>query len=160
NIFVPPPAAAGWPVAREEFLLLDDLLVNDDGLVPYGETTPTHAAMGRFGNVFLVNGEKDWTLKATAGEPLRLFLTNAANARTFNLGFEPDAAMELRGADLGRYPVPLAVDHVVIGPAERYVVDVRFAQPGRYALVNRVRALDHLYGRFVPVVDTVGWVEV
>lgn len=160
NIFVPPPASAGWPVAREEFLLLDDLLVTDDGLVPYGATTPTHAAMGRFGNLFLVNGERDWNLKVKAGELVRLFLTNTANARTFNLGIAPDVSMELRGADLGRYPSPIAVNHVVIGPAERYVVDVRFPKAGRYALVNRIRALDHLYGRFVPVVDTVGWVEV
>lgn len=160
NIFVPPPASAGWPVAREEFLLLDDLLVTDDGLVPYGEQASTHAAMGRFGNLYLVNGESDFVLKARAGELVRLFLTNTANARTFNLGIEPDVSMQLRGADLGRYPEPLPVDHVVIGPAERYVVDVRFPRPGRYALVNRIRALDHLYGRFVPVVDTVGWVEV
>jgi FtsP/CotA-like multicopper oxidase with cupredoxin domain len=160
NIFVPPPASAGWPAAREEFLLLDDLLVTDDGLVPYGATTPTHAAMGRFGNLFLVNGESDWKLKVKAGELVRLFLTNTANARTFNLGIGPDVSMELRGADLGRYPSPLPVDHVVIGPAERYVVDVRFPKAGRYALVNRIRAMDHLYGRFVPVVDTVGWVEV
>jgi FtsP/CotA-like multicopper oxidase with cupredoxin domain len=160
NIFVPPPASAGWPVAREEFLLLDDLLVNDDGIVPYGERSATHAAMGRFGNLFLVNGESDWTLKVKAGELVRLFLTNTANARTFNLGIAPDVTMELRGADLGRYPVPLPVDHVVLGPAERFTVDVRFPRPGRYALVNRIKALDHLYGRFVPVVDTLGWIEV
>jgi FtsP/CotA-like multicopper oxidase with cupredoxin domain len=160
NIFVPPPASAGWPAAREEFLLLDDLLVTDDGLVPYGRDTPTHAAMGRFGNLFLVNGERDWTLKVQAGELVRLFLTNSANARTFNLGIEPDVTMELRGADLGRYPRPLPVDHIVIGPAERFTVDLRFPRPGRYALVNRIRALDHLLGRLVPVVDTVGWVEV
>jgi FtsP/CotA-like multicopper oxidase with cupredoxin domain len=160
NLFVPPPATAGWPAAREEFLLLDDLLVNDDGLVPYGRDTPTHAAMGRFGNLFLVNGESDWKLKVGAGELVRLFLTNTANARTFNLSLSPDVSLQLRGADLGRYPEPLTVDHVVIGPAERYVVDLRFPKPGRYALVNRVRALDHLYGRFVPVVDTLGWIEV
>lgn len=160
NIFIPPPASAGWPRAREEFLLLDDLLVNDDGLVPYGRDTPTHAAMGRFGNQFLVNGETDWKLAVAVNEPVRLFLTNTANARTFNLGIAPDVTMELRGADLGRYPTPLPVDHVVIGPAERYVVDLKFTKPGRYALVNRIKALDHLYGRFVAVVDTLGWIDV
>ncbi len=160
NIFVPPPANAGWAKAREEFLLLDDLLIGDDGLVPYGRDTPTHAAMGRFGNHFLVNGETNWHVTVPQGTPLRLFLTNAANARTFNLSLSPGANLDLRGADLGRYPEPIPVDHVVLGPAERYTVDVTFERPGRYALVNRVRAMDHLYGRFVPVSDTLGFITV
>ena len=37
--------------------MLDDMLVDDDGLVPFGPESPTHALMGRFGNVLLVNGE-------------------------------------------------------------------------------------------------------
>ena len=52
------------------------------------------------------------------------------------------------------------MESVVIAPAERYVVDVSFAKPGRYALVNRVRAIDHLYGRFFDAVDTLGIVSV
>ena len=45
------------PADREEVLMLDDILVSDDGLVPLGRDAPTHALMGRFGNVLLVNGE-------------------------------------------------------------------------------------------------------
>ena len=48
----------------------------------------------------------------------------------------------------------------MIAPAERYVVHVRFDRPGRVALVNRVRGLDHLYGRFFAETDTLGVVEV
>ena len=49
------------PANRQEIWMLDDLLMTDDGraLVPYGAEQPTHALMGRFGNVFLVNGEPD-----------------------------------------------------------------------------------------------------
>ena len=43
------------------------------------------------------------------------------------------------------------MESVVIAPAERYAIDVSFAKPGRYSLVNRVRAIDHLYGRFFDV---------
>ena len=50
-------------------------------------------------------------------------------------------------------------ESVVIAPAERYVVDVSFPAPGTVALVNRVRAIDHLYGRFFDVVDTLGVVD-
>ncbi len=46
-----------------------------------------------------------------------------------------------------------------IAPAERYVVHVRFDRPGTVALVNRVRGLDHLYGKFFPEVDTLGTVR-
>jgi FtsP/CotA-like multicopper oxidase with cupredoxin domain len=49
---------------------------------------------------------------------------------------------------------------VVIAPAERYVVHVRFDRPGTVALVNRVRGLNHLYGRFFDEVDTLGLVQV
>ena len=52
------------------------------------------------------------------------------------------------------------VESVVIAPAERYVVHVRFDRPGKVALVNRVQGLDHLYGRFFPEVDTLGTVDV
>jgi suppressor of ftsI len=52
------------------------------------------------------------------------------------------------------------VESVVIAPAERSVVHVRFDQPGRIPLVNRVRGLDHLYGRFFAETDTLGVVQV
>ena len=42
--------------------MLDDILVGDDGLVPLGLESPTHALMGRFGNVLLVNGEPTYRL--------------------------------------------------------------------------------------------------
>ena len=90
---------------------------------------------------------------------VRFFLTNAANARTFNVSF-PGARMKVVGSDVGTYEREEWVESVVIAPAERYVVDVRFDRPGQGAMVNRVRALDHLYGRFFAETDTLGIVEV
>lgn len=159
NILVQ-PASAAWPTAREAFLLLDDLLLGEDGLVPYGRDTATHAAMGRMGNLLLVNGEPRWRLHAKAGERIRLFLTNAAGARTWNLSFSDTTRMELAGGDIGGYVEPIPVDHIVLAPAERQVVDVVFPLPGRYLLLNRVRALDHVNGRFFSQVDTLGVVQV
>ncbi|HEX5634858.1 MAG TPA: multicopper oxidase family protein [Gemmatimonadales bacterium] len=158
NIFVPPRDEG--PARRQEFLILDDLLVGDSGLVPYGEATPTHAAMGRFGNVMLVNGETAWRGGARPGEVVRFFLTNVANTRTFNLSFGPGTRLVLVGSDLGSYARPVPVESVVIAPAERYVVDVTFGAAGQATLVNRVRAIDHLYGRFFGVTDTLGAVDV
>jgi len=160
NILVQPDHSA-WPRPdAQAFLMLDDLLVGETGLVPYGRDTPTHAAMGRMGNLLLVNGESGWTARVRARERLRLFLTNAANARTFNLSIGDGTPLELIGADIGAFEHPVPVDHVVLAPAERYVADLRLTRPGRYPLLNRVRALDHLYGRFFGMVDTLGFIEV
>jgi hypothetical protein len=41
--------------------------------------------MGRFGNVFLTSGDPDPRLAVGVGEVVRLWLTNTANTRVFNL---------------------------------------------------------------------------
>ena len=88
------------PANREEVLMLDDLLIDDDGLVPLGRESPTHALMGRFGNLFLVNGEPGYRLNVERGEVVRFFLTNVSNTRTFNLSF-PGARMKVVASDVG-----------------------------------------------------------
>ncbi|MBA3259463.1 MAG: multicopper oxidase family protein, partial [Gemmatimonadales bacterium] len=147
------------PANREAVLMLDDILIGGDGLVPLGEESPTHALMGRFGNTMLVNGEPGYRLQVKRGEVVRFFLTNAANTRTFNLSF-PGARIKVVASDVGAYAREAWVESVVIGPAERYVVHVRFDRAGTVALVNRVRGQDHLYGRFFSETDTLGVVEV
>jgi suppressor of ftsI len=147
------------PANREAVLMLDDLLVGEDGLVPLGEDTPTHALMGRFGNRLVVNGEPGYRLTVRRGEVVRFLLTNAANARTLNVSFA-GARMKVVASDVGPLEREQWVESVVIAPAERYVVHVRFDRPGRVALVNRVRGLDHLYGRFFAETDTLGLVTV
>lgn len=162
NIVVRSPRADYYsPAHREEVLMLDDVLLNDvEGLVPYGAESPTHALMGRFGNLFLVNGETSWSLNAKRGEVVRLMLTNVSNTRTFNLSFGAGARMKLVASDVGNYEREAWVESIVIAPAERYVVHVRFDEPGDVALVNRVRGLDHLFGRFFAETDTLGVVHV
>ena len=147
------------PVNREEFLMLDDALVGESGQIPPGNESPTHALMGRFGNVFLVNARRDYRLQVQKGEVVRFYLTNASNARTMNVSVR-GAAMRLVAADAGPFERDLPVESVVIAPAERYVVQATFDRPGRYALVNKVQGLDHVFGRFFPEVDTLGVVEV
>lgn len=169
NILVEPPATSdrapsGPPEpaqgSRAQFLILDDLLIGKDGLVPYGKDQPTHAAMGRFGNVMLVNGESSWRDTVRGGAVVRFYLTNVANTRTFNLSFGEDTRIVVVGSDQGMYSHPTEVQSVVIAPAERYVVDVTFLQERPIALVNRVQAIDHLYGKFFAVTDTLGMVIV
>jgi FtsP/CotA-like multicopper oxidase with cupredoxin domain len=147
-------------VNREETLMLDDLVVDDDGLTPHGSEAPTHALMGRFGNVSLINGDPRYELEVRRGEVVRFYLTNASNARMYNLSFLPGARMKVVGSDVGRFEREEWVNSVVIAPAERYIVDVEFDRPGRVALLNRVQALDHMIGTYSPSNDTLGFVAV
>ena len=161
NIMVRSPGQRRLASAkREETLIVDDLLVGDDGqLVPFGREQPTHAFMGRFGNLFLVNGQPGWRKSAKRGEVVRFLLTNASSTRTFNLSL-PGARMKLVGSDAGHYERQEWVESVVMAPAERYILDVRFERDGRIPLVNRVQGLDHLFGRFFSETDTLGIVQV
>ncbi|MFL5385768.1 MAG: multicopper oxidase family protein [Longimicrobiaceae bacterium] len=154
----PDPGYYG-PAHREEVLMLDDLLLGDAGLVPYGRERATHAVMGRFGNLTLVNGEPRWRLDARRGEVVRFHLTNASNVRVFNLSFA-GARMKVVATDVGRFEREEWVESVAIAPAERYVVDVRFDRPGEHPLLNRVQALDHGADRFFAAEDTLGTVRV
>src|SRR5256714_6094124 len=158
NILVREPGAKA-PANREEILMLQDLLIGDAGLIPFGQESPTHALMGRFGNVFLVNGEPGYRLAVRRGEVVRFYLTNASNARTLNLSF-PGARMKVVATDAGPFEHEAWVESVVIAPAERYVVHVRFDKPGNVAFVNKVVGLDHLFGRFFREVDMLGVVSV
>ena len=147
------------PANREEVLILDDLLLTESGIVPFGAEAATHALMGRFGDVLLVNGEPGYQLRVGRGEVIRFFLTNVSNTRTLNLSFA-GARMKVLASDVGPFASEAWVESVVIAPAERYVVHVRFDAPGTAALVNRVRGLDHLFGRFFAHVDTLGLIRV
>ena len=147
------------PVNREETLVLDDLLVNGDTLIPFGKEAATYALMGRVGNVLLVNGEPKYTLRAKKGEVVRFFITNVSSSRTYNLSFG-GAPIKVVAGDVSRFEREERVPSVVLAPAERYVVEVRFDRAGRFALVNAIQAINHYAGEFSPEVDTLGVVTV
>ena len=64
---------------------------------------------------------------------VRLWLTNTANTRVFNLTL-PGARMKLVGGDSGRVEQEEFVESVVLAPSERAVVDVLVERPGELAL--------------------------
>ncbi len=149
------------PAHREEVLMLDDLLLGEDGIVPYGLERATHALMGRFGNIMLVNGAPapDYELDVRPGEVVRFYFTNASNTRTFNLSFG-GAPMKVVGTDVGNFEREAWVESVPIAPAERYIVHVRFLEMGSYPMLNAVQGIDHIGGRFFSELDTLGVIRV
>lgn len=147
NIIVTPKDSAYWsPVNREVPLMLDDIALDEQGMLPFDTETVDHTLMGRFGNVMLVNGETDYKLQVKQGEAVRLYLTNAANTRLFNFSL-PGARMKLVGADLGRYEKEAFVDLVMIAPGERRVVDVFFEKPGEYVMKHETPDKEYALGK-------------
>ena len=137
NILATPSEPDHWPPAhREHLLTLDDIQIEDGKIAAFSESETTHVAMGRFGNVMLVAGEPDLALEAKRGEVVRLYLTNTANTRVFNVRL-PGAQMKLVGADAGHYEHEELVDEVLLAPSERVVVDVFFPNSGELELQHK-----------------------
>ena len=137
NIIVVPNEPDYWPPAHREVLLtLDDVLIEDGKIAPFGREETTYAAMGRFGNVMLVGGETEPSLSVQRGEIVRLYLTNTANTRVFNVAV-PGARVKLVGGDSGRVEREELVESVILAPSERLVLDVLFEQSGEVALDHR-----------------------
>jgi FtsP/CotA-like multicopper oxidase with cupredoxin domain len=137
NIIVVPSEPDYWPAAHRDVLLtLDDVLLEDGKIAAFSTTETTHAAMGRFGNLLLIGGETDLRLTARTGEVVRLWLTNTANTRVFNVRL-PGARMKLIGGDSGRVEREEFVSEVLLAPSERAVVDVLFDRPGEFGLEHR-----------------------
>src|SRR6266576_5950789 len=143
TIVVEPSDPSYWPaVDRQLTLTLDDLLVEDRHIAPFRRSGPTFTAMGRFGNVLLINGETKFSGEAAQGEIVRLLLVNTANTRIFNFAVR-GARTKVVGGDSGRYERETFVDAVLLAPSERAVVDVLFDTPGDVRLEHRTP--DHVY---------------
>ena len=148
NILVDPAEPDYWPPAHRELLLtLDDVFIEDGEIAPFSRDETTFAAMGRYGNVMLVAGETAPSFAVQQGEVVRLYLTNTANTRVFNVAL-PGARMKLVGGDSGRVEREELVESVVLAPSERVVVDVLFGEPGRTALEHRTPEHTYTLGTF------------
>jgi FtsP/CotA-like multicopper oxidase with cupredoxin domain len=143
TIVVEPADPSYWPaVDRQLTLTLDDLLVEDGHIAPFRRSGPTFVAMGRYGNVMLINGETRFSGQAAAGEVVRLYVVNTANTRIFNFAIR-GARAKLVGGDSGRYERETFTGEILLAPSERAVIDVLFDTPGQVRLEHRTP--DHVY---------------
>ncbi|MCZ2825863.1 MULTISPECIES: multicopper oxidase family protein [unclassified Modestobacter] len=148
TLVVDPTDPEYWPeVDRELTFTLDDLLVEDGHIAAFSRVGPNFTAMGRFGNVLLINGETAFAGTATAGEVVRLYLVNTANTRLFDFALR-GARMKLVGGDSGRYERETFIKDVLLAPSERAVVDVLFDAPGEVRLEHRTPDQTYDLGAF------------
>jgi FtsP/CotA-like multicopper oxidase with cupredoxin domain len=142
-ILVEPSGPSYWPaVDRQLTITLDDVLIEEGQMAPFRRSGSTFTAMGRFGNVMLINGETRFSGEAALGEIVRLYLVNTANTRIFNFALR-GTRVKLIGGDSGRYEHEGFVEEVLLAPSERAVVDVLFDTPGEVRLEHRTP--DHTY---------------
>ncbi len=137
NLIVTPQDADYWaPAHREMAITLDDILLEDGKVASFQREETNYAAMGRFGNVMLASGEAELSFSAQRGEVVRVYFTNTANTRVFNVAFR-GARMKLVGGDSGRCEREAFIDSVIVAPSERAVVDVLFDGAGDVVLEHR-----------------------
>ena len=148
TILVEPAQPSYWPAAdRQLTVTLDDVLIEDGHVATFRMSGPTYTAMGRYGNVMLVNGETHFAEQAAVGEVVRLNLVNTANTRIFSVAL-PGARMKLVGGDSGRYERETFADEVRLAPSERAIVDVLFEAPGDIRLEHRPPGHTYVLGSF------------
>src|SRR5215212_543899 len=155
-IVVEPADPSYWPPAdRQMTITLDDVLIEEGKMAPFSHSGPNFVAMGRFGNVMLINGETEFSGEAAAGEVVRLYLVNTANTRLFNFALR-NARMKLIGGDSGRVEREEFVDEILLAPSERAVLDVLFDTPGDAHLEHRTPEHTYDLGAFFVAGDAAG----
>jgi len=119
-------------VEQEEYLIFDDILEAGD----FNSKVVTNTLMGRFGDTLLINDKDNFNLFVTQGEISRIFVTNVANTRTFDITFD-GAGMKLVGGDNGRIEQEVLIDDFIIAPSERYIVELLYPEAGTYPIMHR-----------------------
>ncbi len=120
----------------EHVLVLDDVLLDDLGEVqaPFAGTVEEvllEKINGREGNVLLVNGEQQPTIKARIGIPLRWRIVNIANSRFMKLSLDQHKFTRI-GGDGGLLTQAIPnLDSIMVVPGERAdIIVVPQGEPG------------------------------
>lgn len=136
NYFVQSEDLNYWsPVNQEVPLVLDDLMMDDEGIVSFDKEKASHTLMGRFGNVMLTNGETDWEVAVNMRDVVRFYVTNVSNARPYRLTI-PGAQMKWVGGDASKVEREEFLEALILSPSERAVIEVLFETPGLFKIMN------------------------
>ncbi|MGV2827318.1 multicopper oxidase family protein [Myxosarcina sp. GI1(2024)] len=120
--------------AREEFLVLQDFALDNDGR----PMSSMHMSLmaGREGDVITVNGQVNPTVALLAKGLLRLRILNASPSRFYRLSLENHSFYQI-GTDGVALNQPIEINELLLTPGQRTEVLVRGdKQPGQYRLLN------------------------
>ncbi len=108
------------PEIDEAVLVLSDAAVDEEtgALLPPDSGGDLATLFGREGNVVLVNGRVEPTIRARIGVPLRLRVVNAAISRYFQLTLGAHSFTVI-GGDAGLYVSPRVLTRPVLTPGQR-----------------------------------------
>lgn len=121
----------------ERYLVLDDILVSRDGLVPFLERHP-EIVHGRSGNLLLNNGRAEQlSVQVRQGSVERWRVVNTANARTMQLSVT-GAVLQVVGTDGGRLATPYRADRLTVPVGQRYDLEIRYTDTGTVSLNSHV----------------------
>lgn len=137
NYLVEPTNPNYWSkVNREETLILDDILLDNDKIEAFSDSFTNYTLMWRFWNTIMINGETNYQLEAKKWEVIRMYFTNASNTRPYNITI-PGAKIKLVWWDNGKYEKEEFIDSFVISTWERYVVEAYFENGWEYKIQNK-----------------------
>ena len=146
NIYVEPNDKEYFNKADSEaFIFLDDFKFRSNGVVKFGREDATEALSGRYGNVMFINGDGNYSLRINKGSVVRFFLTNAANARVFNLSID-EHKLKIAGGDSGKFEHEYFADALVIAPAERFILEVYFGTAGKFEIASKSPQGEYVLG--------------
>lgn len=127
--------AAAVPVTRDRVMVISDITLDGAGRIR--SPSAMDRAMGRHGDLVLVNGRDQPVLSARTGERERWRVVNACAGRYLKLALDGHQ-LRLLGIDSGRFVSPRGVDVVVLAPGNRadLLLDARLGS-------SRLRALPY-----------------
>ncbi|MEK7531814.1 MAG: multicopper oxidase domain-containing protein [Patescibacteria group bacterium] len=135
-------------VNKEVPLIIDDILLDSKGdIAPFAHEGINRTLSGRIGNVMLINGDSNYSLDVKKGEIVRFFITNASNARIYNLTLT-GARLKLIGSDDSLYSHEEYVENILLSPSERAIVEAYFPDAGTYLLRNETPKKLYRLGMF------------
>lgn len=144
NFIVEPADQSLWrPVDREQLLMVDDFFLDPDRKTSsFLKEDIDRTMMGRFGNLYLINGDTAFSISVKRKERVRFLVTNSCNARAVNLEFrDPDGAvrkLKIIGSDNGPYEWYDTASSSLVSPSERKILDMHFDKAGTWRLVNHM----------------------
>jgi FtsP/CotA-like multicopper oxidase with cupredoxin domain len=120
--------------AKEEFLVLQDFAVNDNGRLI--NSAYMSLMMGREGDIITANGQVNPSLSLPEQGLLRLRILNASTSRFYRLSLENHSFYQI-ATDGGALNEPIEVNELLLTPGQRAEVLIKGdRQPGQYRLLN------------------------